>query len=441
MLGILRFLIGFLLIGLVVFFHELGHFLMARLMRVDVDVFSFGMGPTLLSFYGVKTEYRISAFPFGGYCRMKGSADLGKALSEKKNSFGFIELGSYFSSNPIRRFLIYLGGPLMNFLLAVALFAISSLVHVAHPSDEAYVTSTSEYPGVFDFTPQESPIEKGDLVLSVDGIEVEDYQRFTSLLPEDGREVDLIVLRNGKEVDITIKSEMIDGKAYYGISNLKAPVIGHSESPIFRSGDRIVSINGVKTEYTLDVLEYGRRDSNELEVLRDGEVFKFELAGNSFPFSWEGKTVERRSHEGNPIRYGLDKSIECFKSTFEGLSALLVLDFGKLHGMMQGPIFASSGIGNITTLALESGKNDGIRTTFHLLAIVSVSIFALNVLPVPSFDGGQMIISLVELLKKKPLKPKTYVLVEMAGLLVALFIIIGMYSIDILKLFGNIISS
>ena len=175
MLGILRFLIGFLLIGLVVFFHELGHFLMARLMKVDVDVFSFGMGPTLLSFYGVKTEYRISAFPFGGYCRMKGSADLGKALSEKKNSFGFIELGSYFSSNPIRRFLIYLGGPLMNFLLAVALFAISSLIPVAHPSDEAYVTSTSEYPGVFDFTPQESPIEKGDLVLSVDGIEVEGY--------------------------------------------------------------------------------------------------------------------------------------------------------------------------------------------------------------------------------------------------------------------------
>ena len=83
---LLYMIIGLIGIGIVLFLHELGHFIAARLMKVDVEVLSYGMGPRLFSFYGRTTEYRISLIPFGGYCRMKGSLDLMKALKDDAKS-------------------------------------------------------------------------------------------------------------------------------------------------------------------------------------------------------------------------------------------------------------------------------------------------------------------------------------------------------------------
>ena len=123
---LLYLLFGLLAIGFVIFLHELGHFTAARLLGVDVEVLSYGMGPKLFSFQGPKTEYRISLFLFGGYCRMKGSLDLMKALKDDARSMDKTEAGSYFGTTPVVRFLIYLAGPLMNFLLAVLLLALSS---------------------------------------------------------------------------------------------------------------------------------------------------------------------------------------------------------------------------------------------------------------------------------------------------------------------------
>ena len=141
---LLYLLFGLLAIGFVIFLHELGHFTAARLLGVDVEVLSYGMGPKLFSFQGPKTEYRISLFLFGGYCRMKGSLDLMKALKDDARSMDKTEAGSYFGTTPVVRFLIYLAGPLMNFLLAVLLLALSSLIPVERLSDPAVVTPISE---------------------------------------------------------------------------------------------------------------------------------------------------------------------------------------------------------------------------------------------------------------------------------------------------------
>ena len=111
--------IGLLGIGFIIFLHELGHFAAARFLKVDVEVLSYGMGPKIFSIYGRKTEYRISAIPFGGYCRMNGSLDLMKALKDDAKVFDKTEAGSYFATTPFVRFLIYLAGPLMNYIIAI----------------------------------------------------------------------------------------------------------------------------------------------------------------------------------------------------------------------------------------------------------------------------------------------------------------------------------
>ena len=141
---ILFLIIGLLGIGLVIFLHELGHFIVARLLKVDVEVLSYGMGPRIFSIYGRKTEYRLSAIPFGGYCRMSGSIDLMKALKDESKSMDKTERGSYFGTTPFVRFLIYLAGPLMNFMLAAALLSIAASIPVERLSDPAIVTPISE---------------------------------------------------------------------------------------------------------------------------------------------------------------------------------------------------------------------------------------------------------------------------------------------------------
>ena len=119
---IITILLGLLGLGVVVFFHELGHFIMARAMGVEVDEFSLGWGPRLAGFTRGRTTYRISALPIGGYCRMKGEESYKKAIEEGLDDFPR-ERGSYFGAPPLKRIAIALGGPFMNIVFAFAVFA------------------------------------------------------------------------------------------------------------------------------------------------------------------------------------------------------------------------------------------------------------------------------------------------------------------------------
>ena len=135
-MNLLLLAVGLIAIGIMLFIHELGHFAVARLFDVDVEVLSFGIGPKLIAYQGKRTEYRISLIPFGGYCRMQGSLDLTKALQDNARTLDKAEAGSYFSASPIKRFLIYLAGPLTNFILAVLLLSAASMIPVERLSDE-----------------------------------------------------------------------------------------------------------------------------------------------------------------------------------------------------------------------------------------------------------------------------------------------------------------
>ncbi|HQO65225.1 MAG TPA: site-2 protease family protein, partial [Spirochaetales bacterium] len=114
--------LGLVGLGFVVFFHELGHFIMARLVGVEVEEFSIGMGPRLLSRRFGKTAYTLSSLPIGGYCRMKGEDSFKKAIEQGLNEFPR-ESGSYFGAAPLKRILIALGGPFANVVLAFILYA------------------------------------------------------------------------------------------------------------------------------------------------------------------------------------------------------------------------------------------------------------------------------------------------------------------------------
>ena len=113
--------LGLIGLGVVVLFHELGHFAMARLTGVDVEEFSLGWGPRLLSKKIGATAYTISALPIGGYCRMRGEDSYRKAIEQGLDEFPR-EPGTYFGATPLKRILISLGGPLMNVVFACIVY-------------------------------------------------------------------------------------------------------------------------------------------------------------------------------------------------------------------------------------------------------------------------------------------------------------------------------
>lgn len=432
LLHLIRFVVGFLLIGLVVFIHELGHFAAARLLHVDVEVLSYGMGPGLFSFQGKNTEFRISALPFGGYCRMKGSIDLTKALRDGRHSLEVSEAGSYFATSPFHRFFIYASGPFTNFVLAFILLTTASLLPVERISNEAFIAPTYLYPTVFpDVDVRQEAVVPGDKVLMVDGVDVEDYQHFTSLLGNSPEGADVVLLRDGERIE----THLFPVDSVYGLTLYQKPVIANPSDPLLEDGDLIVAVDGIPVESTLDVYCI-EGDSLILTISRNGELFSYRTDERTFPFAWKSGLSSSSDATGiGALSYGLESTWSYFVSTLRTLGALICFDVDDARMVITGPVKAAQNIGNISMLAFSYSKNDGIRTLFHLLAIVSISLCIGNILPIPTFDGGQMLINAAEMVRGGNLKPRTYVVLQISGMLAAITIMVMMYALDIRAFF------
>lgn len=422
---LLYFIPGFLLTGLIIFIHELGHYFASKIVGVNVEVLSFGFGKTIFSYMGKNTEFRISLIPFGGYCRLSGSEDLTLALQNNKKHIKYAEDGSLFGVSALKKFFIYLSGPLTNFILAFILLIFVSSYPVERVSNKAYIAPSSLYPNLFDIYVEQNNIQNGDLVLKADGKEIIDYEDLSSYLEEvKGNEVELTILRNEEEVNVIIKPTLIEDKYYYGLTNYILPIIGRSESELFKDGDIIEMVNGVKIKSNLDLLSISA-DEYDFTIVRDNERVSVTYPSSSFPFAF--KSEYRVSPDTTkPVSLAFDRLINITTSTIKAISKLLSFHFDEALSVISGPFTSAHTIGRISFLAFESSINSGLRTIMYLLSIVSISVCVGNLIPIPTFDGGQMLIAFVEIIVRKTLKPKTYLILHISGMIVAWTIVIIM---------------
>ncbi len=413
--------------GIVIFIHELGHFLAARILGVSVEIFSFGFGRPLFSFCGKKTEFRISIIPFGGYCRMGGSEDLSVALANNEKKIHYAEEGSLFAVNPVKKLLIYLAGPAMNILLAYLLFTLVSLIPVERISTRAVVAPVSDYPLLFSFSSEEIPVKKGDFILEADGNSIEDFEDLSEYLGSlDGRDTELTLLRNGERIALTLKSFLVDGKSTYGITDLVPPVIGRSEDERIHEGDRITEANGKDIEYDKDLFSI-EGDEYELTLNEaDGKgTYTVTLHSPSFPFSFESDIrLSRDTHK--PLKKAWERTGIFLDRTVKAIMKLMTLQFGEALREISGPVSSASSMGRISVMAFGTSAPSGFRTVFYLLAVVSISICVGNLIPIPTFDGGQILICLAEMIYRRPLRPKAYLILHITGLVTAWTIVIIM---------------
>jgi len=446
---LLKYLIGYIGIGIIVILHEFGHFIAAHLCGISVEVFSFGFGPRVWGKQFGRTEFRLSLIPFGGYCKMKGSDDLERALDTQSKSFSNTEAGSLFSVEPSKRLVTYSAGPLGNLLIASLIYAVLASLPVQVISTPARIVTVDDYPSIFhasDSSASRYGLESGDLVLSFDGIAITDYQQLENLLSDaDSASHRFVVLREGIEINIEAKS---NNEGRWGIANSMEPVVGQvrKESPEEKAGlklgDRILSCNGRTVQNNYDLLEaLGNRRETQMTVLHGGQeqaisftaTSKEDGSGN-FQFSL---MTGHATSQGKPFSLikGMSTAFTLLRQTVATLWAVVTGHTQDVRQELTGTGRAALMIGDITTLGLENNAKSGLRSLWYLLGIVSVSIAVGNLIPLPAFDGGQMLIALLEMVSHKRLSPRAYWVLQLIGMASVIIIFLLLSYVDFKHLY------
>ena len=344
---ILTLIILIIVLGLIVFIHELGHFLAAKSIKAYIHEFAVGMGPTIFSFKrkNDETKYSLRLLPLGGYNAFAAPGEKGikkdRILDNKKYS---------------QRLFVLIMGIIFNFILAIILLFINGLIFG-------------------------SPITKPYI-----GNVVKNSASYNAGLRED----DLIISINGKKVN---------------------------------SFDDVL----LETRFSDDVKTYQFLiERNEEEMLITVvPTYEEDEEGNSRPVFGFASSTKRENGIINAFKYAVTATYKNITSVFNILGKLITGKIGMNN--LSGPIGVFSVIDNI--------KSRGLESLIYLTAYLSINVGVINLLPIPVFDGGKILLLLIERIKKDRLNPKIETTLNMIGYILLMILIIYVTFNDILNLF------
>lgn len=336
-------------LGILIFFHELGHFLVAKRSGIRVDKFSLGFPPTILSKKWGETVYAIGLIPLGGYVKMAGE----NPLEETKG-----EPYEFMSKPPWKRFLVIFAGPFTNFLLAVVVLS-GIYFFRGSPIDSVVIDRVvPDYPAAM------AGIEPGDKIVSIDGVEIKSFYKMA----------ELINLKEGNPVIVSWQRD----------------------SQLFTD--------------TIDT-------HIDQQVTLDGDTVEISRIGI------ERKIIYQPLGILASVKTGFTESVFYVKKVFEFVWGLISrkVDMSGIGG----PIIISKYAG-LTARA-------GFDVLMEFLALLSVNLAVLNILPIPVLDGGHLLFLLIEKLKGSPVSAKTRLVAQQIGMAFIMILIIFVTYKDIMR--------
>lgn len=389
---------GAAVLGILVLLHEWGHFIVAKLCGVRVDVFSIGFGPRL---WGVKrgdTDYRVSALPLGGYVRMAGDNPV-----EERSGAPY----EFLSRPRWQRFLIAVAGPVTNILATFVIFwAIYAFVgmptdtYLLQPADVAAVPLNHE---------NLTPVRAGDRIVEVNGVQTGTWGKVTSQVEKakPGDSVSLVVLRSGSRQALTVRMpenrSAVDSAIGYP---LLPPVIDEVQpgSPAakagMKAGDTIVSINGQPVVTWLELVDHVRGSG--------GHTVQFVVRRNASDVRLDITPMQSMTPDGEMTwLIGAQRKAD---EVFEHQGILTsVKDAGAetlLYARLIGDVVAGLFRGQLSVRDLAgpvgivqmSGQaaKGGMVTLLNWMAYISLDLGLLNLLPIPILDGGHVLMLAIE---------------------------------------------
>jgi regulator of sigma E protease len=351
--SILAFIV---VLGILIFFHEFGHFIVARLFGVGVDKFSLGFGPRLIGKKVGITDYRLSLIPLGGYVKMIGE-EPDETIDPALRPLSFTH------KHVLKRILIVFAGPLFNILLALVIFfviaSISGLM-ILRPS----VGSVREGSPA-----QAAGFQKGDLITAIDGAPVSTWEEMAEKISQsNGNAIEVAVSRTGAQiVMLRVAPERISTKNLLG-EDIQRFVIGIGAA--------------------------GQTDTRKL----------------------------------NPFQ----ALTESLKQTYAVIELMVVIVGKLLTGAISidtvgGPIM-------IAQMAGDQAKA-GISSLFQFIAVISVNLAVINLLPIPVLDGGHLLFFLIEAVTGRPVNLKVREIAQQVGMVILIMLMILVFYNDITRIF------
>ena len=419
-----------LTVSIIVTFHEFGHYIAARLCGVKVLEFSLGFGKKL---FGIRigkdeTEYKVSALPLGGYVKM---------LDEREGQVKDFEKNRAFNNQSLaKRFIIVFAGPFFNFILAVFFYFL------------IFIGGYSGFKPSVSFVATNSIVEdigmkQDDIIYSVNSIKVKTWSEVTLQTVKfitDEKNINFVVLRDNnffplKEIDYKkISFEETNILQYLGILNFtnKSLKIGHVEknSPADLSGlvigDKILSINNsivINWNDIVNIIKANPSQSLKLNILRENtkkniNVIPSLVTHNGSEIGRLGISplIENDEILKNKVylRYSFTDSLKlAVIKTYD----FTLLTFNFIIKLVKGDASSDSISGPVGIAGYAADSfSSGYTSFLSLLAMLSISIGILNLLPIPMLDGGHLMYYLVEFITRKPVPERVQLILQQVGI-------------------------
>jgi regulator of sigma E protease len=425
-------LLAFLFVlGVLVFVHELGHFLAARRVGIRVLTFSLGFGPKLLKTKRGDTEYCISAIPLGGYVKMAGeSPDDPRSGAPDE----------FMSKTKWQRFQVLIMGPLMNLILAVVVLAGVLMQGAELPAYQ------DEPPVLGAVTPDgpaaRAGLQRGDRILTVAGDTVDTWDRlYMAIATRANRDLTMSLLRNGQTMTVMIKPDA-QGKYEIGDIGVLPDAKPYVQSVVpndpadkagVKAGDRVVAVNRepvVTRTQLADAISKNGGHETDLLIVRNGQEMHIAVVPEQrgaramigISITEASKTFQPGAWEA--VKLSVERNIEGSTLIFRTLGGLFV---GQTSiKQLQGPV----------AIAQLSGEYLAISwmALFSLMATLSLNLGLLNLLPIPMLDGGHILIMGLEGIARRDFSMQVKEKMLLAGFVLILMLMVTVIYNDLTRI-------
>lgn len=439
-----------IVLGVLIFFHEFGHFIVARLFGVGVERFSLGFGPRIFGKTIGRTDYRISLIPLGGYVKMMGEEPDAELPPED------LPL-SFTHKHVAKRSLIVAAGPLFNVLLAILIY-VGGIYFAGIPTIRSvvrWIDANGPAHG--------AGIQIGDIIKSINGTQVHSWRGIDAMVEESkGAPLNMQVERNGQPLSVTITPSAVAAKDVYeedityytiglrGYAELKA-VVGDSRPDMpaqkagLQKGDQIVSIDGKPIDRW--------QTMSDLITASQGKTLTFTISrgGQTLDVDIKPQEVQERDLMGNkqsayrigispndPIR-AEDKISDRvgFFTSFKlgmGYCWFVVRETGRFFVKLVEGKVPSAAIGGpirIAKMANQQAK-EGFGQFLYFIAFVSVNLAVINLVPIPVLDGGHLLFFAIEAVQRRPVSIRVRELAQQVGMVLLLMLMVFVIYNDVI---------
>lgn len=433
-----------LVLGILVLVHEFGHFIAARLVGMRAEVFSIGMGPRLFGYhkrlgftfgsmpkdfeYDEHTEYRVSILPIGGYVKISGMIDesMDKDFIDKEP-----QPWEFRSKKSWQKFIVLVAGVVMNFVLAVIIFG-----GIAFFQGQTLLKTTTIGAVSQGSLAEEIGFLPDDRIVKINYEEIGSWNEAIEYLTfkQMGKVKAIQVMRNnelvtlngdGKKIIRAIADKKPLGLEPYGIRVVLQMV--ETLKPAGQAGlkknDTIISVNETRifgSAQFSSIIRENKQKEISIKYKRDDSIYSVSVIPNE-----DGKIGVMLG--GAVVGKTERITFNIFEATYIGLNESvnsIFLFFNSMGQIFNGNLSVKESVGGPIMIAQQASQQAelGISSFLNFIALLSVTLAIINILPLPALDGGHLVFIVIEAIMRREIKPKVKIAIQQSGIVLLLLL-------------------